>query len=90
MKYVRPKTKMPHLCGQPQLRSTPSEKGATTQAASARVWASWAANCTIRGLSSTKVRRNKLQQMQKLTHYLKCIYKVDHLTYLGKDVVHWR
>lgn len=43
-----------YLCGQPQLRSTPSEKGATTQAASARVWASWAANCTIRGRSSDR------------------------------------
>lgn len=40
-----------HLWGHPQLRSTPSEKGATTHAASARVWGSWAANWTIRGRS---------------------------------------
>lgn len=39
------------------MRSTPSEKGATTQAASARVWASWAANCTIRGRSPEEERK---------------------------------
>lgn len=44
-----------YLCGQPQFKSTPSEKGETTHAASARVCASFAANWTIKGLSAKKI-----------------------------------
>lgn len=43
-----------YLCGQPQFKSTPSEKGETTHAASASVCASFAANCTIKGRSAKK------------------------------------